>query len=97
MWRVTVAQDKVMIEIKHQGLVERLLNEKAPSSPREKQHRSIVIEVSVRLQRRGVEGQAHCFGSKATRFRPRSQPRKSSCARPGMVRQDPPRRGKWSR
>ena len=28
MWRVTVAQDKVMIEIKHQGLVERLLNEK---------------------------------------------------------------------
>ena len=55
MWRVTVAQDKVMIEIKREGLVKRLLNEKAPSSPREKQHPSIVIEVSVRFQRRGVE------------------------------------------
>ena len=52
--RVTIAQHAVAIEIDRNGLVERLLDQKA-SSRKEKDRASISIEVPVRFRRRGVE------------------------------------------
>ena len=52
--RVTIAQDEVAIEIDHNGLAERLLDQKTCLS-REKDRPPISIEVPVRFRRRGVE------------------------------------------
>ena len=53
--RITLAQDRVTIEIKHEGLVERLLEKEAPSALERKHHQAITIKVPVRFRRRGVE------------------------------------------
>ena len=53
--RITVAQDLVTIEIDHNGLVERLLDQEPASGSEAKVHRPIMIEVPVRFRRRGVE------------------------------------------
>jgi site-specific DNA recombinase len=52
---VTIAREKVTIEIKHEGLAESLLGQEAPSVSIEKDHQPILIEVPVRFRRRGVE------------------------------------------
>ena len=52
--RVTVRQDQVTIEIKHEGLTDLLLDQKA-SSRKRKDRAPISIEVPVRFRRRGVE------------------------------------------
>ena len=52
--RLTIAQDQVTIEIKHEGLTALLLGQKASSSE-QKDRPPISIEVPVRLRRRGVE------------------------------------------
>ena len=52
--RITIAQDQVTIEIKHEGLADLLLDQKA-SSRKRKDHAPISIEVPVRFRRRGVE------------------------------------------
>jgi site-specific DNA recombinase len=51
--RITIAQDKVTIEIDHDGLAEHLLDQKV-SSPR-KDRPPISIEVPIKFRRRGVE------------------------------------------
>lgn len=53
--RVTIAQDQVTIEIKHESLTELLLDETASSSSRGKDRPPILIEVPVTFRRRGVE------------------------------------------
>lgn len=53
--RITVAQDQVTIEIDHNGLVERLLDQQVPSQSRGKDHPPILIEGPIRSRRRGVE------------------------------------------
>jgi hypothetical protein len=53
--RITVAQDQVTIEIRHEGLANRLLNQDAASTSEAKDRRPILIEVPVRFRRRGVE------------------------------------------
>ena len=53
--RITVAQDKVTIEIDRKALAERLLDQEASSTSRGKNRRPITIEVPVRFRRRGVE------------------------------------------
>ena len=50
--RVTIAREKVTIEIKHEGLAETLLGQEAPSVSTEK---PTLIEVPVSFRRRGVE------------------------------------------
>ena len=52
--RITIAQDQVTIEIKHEGLTDLLLDQKA-SSRKRKDRAPISIEVPVRFRRRGVE------------------------------------------
>jgi hypothetical protein len=53
--RVTIAQERVTIEIDHAGLIERLTDQKAPSQSRAKDRQPILIEVPVRFRRRGIE------------------------------------------
>lgn len=53
--RVTIAQDEVAIEIDHNGLIERLLDREAACQSKGRDHPPILIEVPVRLRRRGVE------------------------------------------
>jgi len=52
--RITIAQDQVTIEIKHEGLTDLLMDQKA-SSRKGKDRAPISIEVPVRFRRRGVE------------------------------------------
>lgn len=53
--RVTVAQDKVTIEIDRKALAELLLDQETLSASEAKDHRAIMIEVPVTFRRRGVE------------------------------------------
>jgi site-specific DNA recombinase len=53
--RVTVAQDKVTIEIERKALAEQLLDHEALSIPGRKNRGAITVEVPVRFRRRGVE------------------------------------------
>jgi hypothetical protein len=53
--RVTIEQERVTIEIDPNGLMERLLDQEAPSQSRGKDRPRILIKVPVRLRRRGVE------------------------------------------
>ncbi|MGH6825404.1 recombinase family protein [Methyloceanibacter sp.] len=53
--RVTIAQERVTIEIDHAGLIERVTDQKATSQSKAKDRRPILIEVPVRFRRRGVE------------------------------------------
>ena len=53
--RITVAQDKVTIEIERKKLAERLLDQEALSTSEVKDRQAIMIEVLIRFRRRGVE------------------------------------------
>jgi hypothetical protein len=53
--RIIVGENQVTIEIDHDGLVARLLEQDAPSQSREKDRPPILIGVPVKFLRRGVE------------------------------------------
>jgi len=53
--RITIAQDRVTIEIDHSGLIARLLDQEVASQAKRRDHPPILIEVPVRFRRRGVE------------------------------------------
>ncbi len=53
--RVTIARTQVTIEIDHDGLVDRVLDQDTPAQSRKKRQSSTVIEVPVRFRRRGIE------------------------------------------
>ena len=65
--RITIAQDQVTIEIDHEGLTDRLLDQKA-SSRKRKDRPPISIEVPVRFRRRGVEAKLVVLSRHAGRF-----------------------------
>ena len=60
--RVTVAQDKVTIEIERQALAGRLLDQEAVSASEAKNRGCIKTEVAVRFRRRGVEAKLVVLG-----------------------------------
>jgi site-specific DNA recombinase len=53
--RITVAQDHMMIEIGCEAVTKSLLDRETPSQSRRKNHPPILLDVPVRLWRRGVE------------------------------------------
>ena len=55
VWRITVAQDRVTIEIKHEGLAKHLLDKESASHSRRKNHSPILIKVPVKFRKRGIE------------------------------------------
>jgi site-specific DNA recombinase len=60
--RVSVAQDKVTIEIDRQALAARLLDQEAVSKFGTKSHGATTIDVPVRFRRRGVEAKLIVLG-----------------------------------
>jgi site-specific DNA recombinase len=61
--RITVAHDKVTIEIEWKALVERLLDREAGSPSEAKSRGAITIEVPMRFRRRGVEAKLIILGN----------------------------------
>jgi DNA invertase Pin-like site-specific DNA recombinase len=68
--RITVAQDKVTIEIERKKLTARLLDQETLSTSEVKDRQAIMIEVLVRFRRRGVETKLMVLGRQKSTSEP---------------------------